>query len=533
MTTNSNPANNTSTTSNTTMTYPNPIPAPPLNQIFPNHKAAELYLHGFASDHSFEISRLDTQMPTSVISKYGLESSPLPKFDIIERLEHSESHQKVEEEALQAVKEAVEALDHNSPPKLYQPGLNNSKIDIPLQKTPATPLYAPADPPVGLPNSLTEEKRPHKKGNRGKCPKAKPTNHDKLTPVAPPPAPITQGRKRKLPKGWVYSAINEEENSVEPPKKDPLKDAKPLKPAPAVPPQELQPSSMKLQQAKPKNAETPSTTLNHTQTCLPNSSIDTQPPTPDAAKTVEMTKRKRTARRKVKKACQKPRTLEETEVDLQNEAKVLKKWPFVDDLPQYIFPFIENAINVLKDGHCAFSLVEVCLGEQPDQAPTVQTAILNHFHSRGIDWFPMPMGGYLIANTYDWPVIFNSLSNENSKLIPPCFTSYNTELAQHPIVIGYTQDSHFISLEIKMNDWLPIPFLHPDWLELRDPRAANWEIECNMNIEMFTDLKWQQEWIANQDGTFTKKPVGIDNEDDLKDADKETENEDSQEAKEG
>jgi hypothetical protein len=140
---------------------------------------------------------------------------------------------KVEDEALQAVEAALEALDHHplSPPKLNQPALQNSKVD-----TPASTFDEPADPPAGLPNSLTEEKRP-KKGKKGKGPKAKPSNHDNPTPAAPPPAPITRGRKRKLPKGWVYSAINEVDNSVEPPKRRSIAERRNPKPSSSGPTQ--------------------------------------------------------------------------------------------------------------------------------------------------------------------------------------------------------------------------------------------------------------------------------------------------------
>ncbi|KAH9808298.1 hypothetical protein DFH28DRAFT_1113366 [Melampsora americana] len=57
------------TTSTTSGKYPNPIPPPPLDQTFPNHEAAELFLHGFASEHGFQIGRLSTRNPTSVIFK--------------------------------------------------------------------------------------------------------------------------------------------------------------------------------------------------------------------------------------------------------------------------------------------------------------------------------------------------------------------------------------------------------------------------------------------------------------------------------
>ncbi|KAH9825168.1 hypothetical protein DFH28DRAFT_1117341 [Melampsora americana] len=499
-------------------------------------------------------------------------SSPLPdEFDIITRLEQDEYHQKVEDKALQAVEEALEVLEHD----LALPKLNDAEVDIPQQDTPltsldaaATPLDAPIDPPVALPSLLTDEKlltdeqlltdekRPRKKGQKRKGPKAKPSINDELTPVAPP-APITRGRKRKLPKGWVYSAIDEVEMpTVELPKEKTVTERQNHKVGSSG---RAPRASTRLKAATAAKDQlsvgTPSTTLTHPQPNQPrltDSSVNLQSPPPIAETTAETTlytsQSKRTARKKAKEKCQKPRTPEETEVDNQIEANLLKKWPFVDDLPRYIFPFIKNAIDVPKDGLCAFSSVAVCLGEKPDQAPIVRTAMSNHFHSRYEwyaknmpkfavnfdiehikrildstsltapfeDWFPMPMGGYLIANTYDRPVIFYSKSDAPSKLIPPCFTSYNEESARQPIAMGYIQDSHFISLELELNDRIPIPFLHPDWKEVRDPRAADWEVEYKMSIAIFTDLKWQREWIANQDGSYTnvsKTQIEIDQDD--------------------
>jgi hypothetical protein len=134
------------------------------------------------------------------------------------------------------------------------------------------------------------------------------------------------------------------------------------------------------------------------------------------------------------------------------------------------------------------------------------------------------MGGYLIANTYHRPVVFYSGSDVNSKLILPCFESHNNK--DQPIVMGYIEDSHVISLDLEWKYNLPIPFVHPDWLEVRDSRASDWYIHYEKNITIFLDLKWQREWIANQDGTFTRKPpVEIDNEEDESEVNSEADSE--------
>ncbi|KAH9816563.1 hypothetical protein DFH28DRAFT_1125334 [Melampsora americana] len=101
----------------------------------------------------------------------------------------------------------------------------------------------------------------------------------------------------------------------------------------------------------------------------------------------------------------------------------------------------EVTTNVPKDGLCAFSLVAVSLGRSWKQGPAVQTQMAKHphstydFYAENIpkisldydakciaqildakdptpgpdDWFPMPVGGYIIANTYHQPVIFTAL----------------------------------------------------------------------------------------------------------------------------
>ncbi|KAH9811813.1 hypothetical protein DFH28DRAFT_931488 [Melampsora americana] len=63
---------NTSSANNNKPTYPNPIPPPRLDLTFPNHAAAATYLHGFAADHGFEITTLDTRLPTSIKYKCSL-----------------------------------------------------------------------------------------------------------------------------------------------------------------------------------------------------------------------------------------------------------------------------------------------------------------------------------------------------------------------------------------------------------------------------------------------------------------------------
>ncbi|KAH9821720.1 hypothetical protein DFH28DRAFT_1120010 [Melampsora americana] len=201
-------------------------------------------------DPTLDKATLDEpKYPNSPQTNY---SSPLPKFDIGQILEpdKQDHHQKVKDKALQAVEEALEALEHD----LVPPKLTHAEVNIPRPDTPVTPLNARAEPPVALPNSLTEGTKPRQNGKKRKGPKTQrsPSIIDGLTPVAPP-APITRGRKRRLPKGWVYSAINKVENpTVESPQKKPLPNTKTLKPAPAVPPQELQPGFKHLQQPKHK-----------------------------------------------------------------------------------------------------------------------------------------------------------------------------------------------------------------------------------------------------------------------------------------
>ncbi|KAH9823280.1 hypothetical protein DFH28DRAFT_922178 [Melampsora americana] len=64
---------NTSSAHNNKPIYPNPIPPPRMDLTFPNHAAAATYLHGFAADHGFEITTLDTRLPTSIKYKCSLD----------------------------------------------------------------------------------------------------------------------------------------------------------------------------------------------------------------------------------------------------------------------------------------------------------------------------------------------------------------------------------------------------------------------------------------------------------------------------
>lgn len=207
------------------------------------------------------------------------------------------------------------------------------------------------------------------------------------------------------------------------------------------------------------------------------------------------------------------------------------------DVPQYIYPFIKQATDVPRTGLCAFSSVAVSLGLTPDAASAVRTQLAQHFklnyawyevnipkfatHTTNIGhidsilestaltvppdlWFPMPMGGYIIANTFNRPVFYYSPSDASSSYIPPCMTSYHSS---EPIVMDFIEDNHFISLELDLRTHLPIPFLHPAWLEVCLGHALQWNTSYEEGRVEFLKLKWQRDWIAKQDGNYTGEVI--------------------------
>ncbi|KAH9809552.1 hypothetical protein DFH28DRAFT_1133179 [Melampsora americana] len=462
-------------------------------------------------------------------------SSPLPNFDIIKHLQNPH----VQPLITPALKPAVELGSIEQP---VEPAAELGSIEPPVepevkvtsaQKSPqprntkkakrSQPTPSHADPKPVPPDAASKPQVRKRKVPPSPDRAAKPQGRKRKGPT-PDPALKPQSRPRKLPKGWVE--LDPSEAPLGANVKEPIterENCQNCKAGPTLPPKVTTRRQAAAAKQEPGLVPSATSSTNH----LPS-------PRPD---TTSQTKHK--AKKLAKK------NVKQVEEENEIEAAILKKWPFMDDLPQYILPFIKNATNVPKDGLRAFSAVAVSLGQTPDQAPTVRTALLNHLHSRYEwyadnmpkfavnfdlkrielilgstsltasieDWFPMPMGGYLIANTYHRPLIYYSGSDANSKLMLPCFDSLNDQY--QPIVMGYIEDSHYISLELEWKYNLPVPFVHPDWLEVCDPRAANWYTKYEKHITVFLDLKWQREWIANRDGTFTRRPpVEIDDEED-------------------
>jgi hypothetical protein len=134
------------------------------------------------------------------------------------------------------------------------------------------------------------------------------------------------------------------------------------------------------------------------------------------------------------------------------------------------------------------------------------------------DWFPMPVGGYIIANTYHRPVIFYSHSDAASALIFPCFTARDPQYRIEPIVIAIINSNHFISLKLNYTPDMPVPYVHPDWNHVRLEVAKSWSLVFLRCTTVYMTLKWQREWIKHQDGTVTKRPpVQLDTEDEEND----------------
>ncbi|KAH9810873.1 hypothetical protein DFH28DRAFT_1131712 [Melampsora americana] len=240
---------------------------------------------------------------------------------------------------------------------------------------------------------------------------------------------------------------------------------------------------------------------------------------------------RRSRRPRTKKECQKKLEPEFLKVLCRIEEIVLKDWPFMKTVPRYIFPFVRSATDVPGDGLCAFSSISVSIGGTSQEAPEVRKQMSLHVQSKYdwyktncpiignstfdigriqsiLDlteltappelWFPMPMGGYIIANTYNCPVVFYSPHDASSSLIFPTFSNPKDHPDTTPIVLAFINKGHFIALELIWNFTPPIPPVHPEWQAMRDPIAQDWSLRYQDEIRRFQELKWQREWEANQ-----------------------------------
>ena len=140
-------------------------------------------------------------------------------------------------------------------------------------------------------------------------------------------------------------------------------------------------------------------------------------------------------------------------------------------------------IPVFGNGQYDFDRIKSILDSEAQSVPSEQ-------------WFPMPMCGFIIANTYHRPVIYYNPADAMSKLVLPCFEPIDKDV--EPIIMAFIDGNHFISLELVWHLSPPLPFVHPKWPDLHIPIASDWLLLYQKEIETFMKMKWQRDWIASQ-----------------------------------
>lgn len=164
-------------------------------------------------------------------------------------------------------------------------------------------------------------------------------------------------------------------------------------------------------------------------------------------------------------------------------------------------------MDVPGRGLCAFAAVAVSLGRNVEDAPKVRAELADEVRSnmawytenlpklllsgRNINtilaildhpgltaphslWYPMPGGGNIIANAYKRPCISYDLEWGASKTCFPFFVSPPSDSFE-PIVLGFTNGNHFVSLQLDFKQpSLIIPFKDTEWEALHLPEADGW-----------------------------------------------------------
>lgn len=169
-------------------------------------------------------------------------------------------------------------------------------------------------------------------------------------------------------------------------------------------------------------------------------------------------------------------------------------------LPSWLINHIEEVKDVEGDGHCGFRAIALAIGREEEdhmsirqdllqdlnKNPTIYTeAVLgwtpeeaharlnttleNVLHDRSL-WLCMPFSGTHIAQCYQRPFIFYSLSL-CSTFFPLCNPSNNLD----PIVIAMIDDIHYVQLRL---DWTtphtPLPTIWKPWQRYHEESAASW-----------------------------------------------------------
>lgn len=212
-----------------------------------------------------------------------------------------------------------------------------------------------------------------------------------------------------------------------------------------------------------------------------------------------------------------------------------QKWPFIRDIPRYLFPFIKSATNVPGLGLCAFAALAVSMGRSADEAPTVRAELSAEVHSRFewyqknlslisrctmdqllsiLDrkeltapfskWMPMPTGTIIAANAYKQPFIYYCGEHVSSLLCVPYFSPF--DITKTPGSIGFVNGNHFVSLELNFEANLPIPPLDYTWRDLHEPVAHGWSSLYVPNQDLFLQQKKYLDYVRDQERERIRDP---------------------------
>ncbi|EGG04263.1 uncharacterized protein MELLADRAFT_64984 [Melampsora larici-populina 98AG31] len=102
------------------------------------------------------------------------------------------------------------------------------------------------------------------------------------------------------------------------------------------------------------------------------------------------------------------------------------------------------------------------------------------------NWYPMPGGSALIANTFHQPVMYYTPAEALACTTYPFFTAPPPEI--NPIIIAFVFNDHYVSLELNFSDDLPIPNLCSEWSQLHDNAADTWTGMYEENFLVFKNI---------------------------------------------